>query len=36
MAAFMSNGTQTVVREPFHRIGVTENLQSAAWVHTIL
>lgn len=24
MAAFMSNGIHTVVREPFHRIGVTE------------
>lgn len=24
MAAFMSNGTQTVVREPFHRISVIE------------
>jgi len=24
MAAFMSNGSQIVVREPFHRIGVTE------------
>ena len=24
MAACMSNGTKTVAREPFHRIGVTE------------
>jgi len=24
MATYMSNGSQTVVRETFHRIGVTE------------